>query len=1126
MTGLFAPTDLGAEGNRAGFRLERLELYNWGTFDARVWAFDLAGHNGLLTGDIGSGKSTIVDAVTTLLMPANKISYNKAAGAEVRERSLRSYVLGHYKSERNETTGTSRPKGLRDGKSYSVVLGVFRNRGFDTEVTLAQVFWWKDASQGQPERFFATADRALTITGDFADFGTEIVALRRRLRKAGVNVRDGFPEYSREFRRLLSIASEQALDLFHQTVSMKSVGNLTDFVRGHMLEPFDSAEWIDKLVTHFDDLTRAHDAVRRARDQLAILEPLLRDCDQNDEIALRRAELGAQRSGLRFYFADLEAELYRVRADRLEREITTVEGLRDRAADEVADLRGREKQLELERAGLGGDRISQIGKEIAETQKVRDERQTKAERYDELLRAAGLDTVGSREQFDERRRVVGERASDVEEALSDLRNIEVDYEIERRGLVEQAREINAELMSLRHRRTNIPKRSLDLRAMLCADLGIEESRIPFAGELIQVQDDEREWEGAAERVLHSFGLSLLVEQGDYRQVSEWINGRHLGARLVYYRVPATLLRRTESTSPDALAHKLDVADGPFSGWLRRELDRRARHSCVASMDEFRRTDIAVTPQGQIKEHGGRHEKDDRHRIDDRSRYVLGWSNQHKIDALLEQAQVNMNRTEQLGLSIAEATKTREAVEQVKDALTKLAEVLDYRDIDWESMVGKIGRLEQEKAAIERSSAELTRVSRQLEEVGELLRKAESEHAAQFERQVTLGEQLRVANTAIESAQTILAEAESESAQTVFDAIAGRLGDAVPTDPTQCADELNRITTTISAEIDALNVRATKVANRIIAQMAEFRKRYPTETTDFDDSIESGNEYRSLHRRLVDDDLPRFETEFKNYLNTNTIRDIAGFQSKLDQHRRLIGERIDQINDSLVAIDYNPGRYIRIEPEPTPNTEIRDFRSDLRACTDSSLGTGEDQYSEDKFLQVQALIERFKGREGLTEQDRSWTRRVTDVRNWFLFSASERGRDDDAEYEHYTDSGGKSGGQKEKLAYTILAASLAYQFKLEWGVERAKDFRFAVIDEAFGRGSDDSTRFGLELFRTLGLQLLIVTPLQKIHIIEPYVRSVGFVDNPSGNFSRLQSLTIEEYREQQRLRGLVRVEVGQ
>ena len=55
--------------------------------------------------------------------------------------------------------------------------------------------------------------------------------------------------------------------------------------------------------------------------------------------------------------------------------------------------------------------------------------------------------------------------------------------------------------------------------------------------------------------------------------------------------------------------------------------------------------------------------------------------------------------------------------------------------------------------------------------------------------------------------------------------------------------------------------------------------------------------------------------------------------------------------------------------------------------------------------------------------------------------------------------------------------------------QSKTFRFVVIDEAFGRGSDESARFGLELFRRMGLQLLVVTPLQKIHIIEPFVKAL-------------------------------------
>lgn len=69
----------------------------------------------------------------------------------------------------------------------------------------------------------------------------------------------------------------------------------------------------------------------------------------------------------------------------------------------------------------------------------------------------------------------------------------------------------------------------------------------------------------------------------------------------------------------------------------------------------------------------------------------------------------------------------------------------------------------------------------------------------------------------------------------------------------------------------------------------------------------------------------------------------------------------------------------------------------------------------------------------------------------------------------------------------------------------------VIDEAFGRGSDESTRYGLELFRKLNLQLLIVTPLQKIHVIEAHVNSFHFVSNREGNNSQVSNFTKEEYQ---------------
>ena len=303
-------------------------------------------------------------------------------------------------------------------------------------------------------------------------------------------------------------------------------------------------------------------------------------------------------------------------------------------------------------------------------------------------------------------------------------------------------------------------------------------------------------------------------------------------------------------------------------------------------------------------------------------------------------------------------------------------------------------------------------------------------------------------------------------------------------------------------------------------MTEYKKEWPLETRDVDVNIAAGPEFRSMLDQLRADDLPRFEGRFKELLNENTIREVANFQSQLARERETIKERIARINESLTQIDYNPGRYISLEAQMNLDADIREFQTELRACTEGALtGSEDEQYSEAKFLQVKRIIERFRGREEHADLDRRWTSKVTDVRNWFVFAAGERWREDNSEYEHYADSGGKSGGQKEKLAYTVLAASLAYQFGLEWGVVRSRSFRFVVIDEAFGRGSDESAQYGLQLFAQLNLQLLIVTPLQKIHIIEPFVAGVGFVHNEDGRNSVLRNLSIEEYRaEKQRMQG--------
>lgn len=1117
--------DFVADDRLAGFRLQRLEVFNWGTFDARVWTLALDGHNTLLTGDIGSGKSTLVDAVTTLLVPAHRIAYNKAAGADARERSLRSYVLGHYKSERSDAGGSARPVALRDHNNYSVILGVFHNAGYDQTVTLAQVFWMKDA-QGQPARFYAGAERALSIATDFAGFGSDIVDLRKRLKRDDVEVFDSFPPYGAWFRRRFGIETDQALELFHQTVSMKSVGNLTDFVRQHMLEAFDADSRIQALIGHFDDLNRAHEAVLKAKDQVARLTPLVADCERHAALTAEVESLRACREALRGHFAGLKLGLLDRRLASLTDEHQKLDAQVIRLNDARTSQQLAERELRRAIGDNGGDRLARLEDEIARAEAERTRRQTKAERYGALVEALGLRAATDEGGFIAQRSELEREADQAGQRHANLQNELTELGVEMRRGRDAHAALSAEIDGLKARRSNIDQAQVAMRAALCEALALDEDDMPFVGELIQVREDERDWEGAAERLLRNFGLSLLVPDRHYAAVADWVDRTRLRGRLVYFRVRDTAVRAAElpTLHPDSLVRKLALKpDTPFYAWLEREIAHRFDVACCADAAQFRRETRAITRNGQIKSPGERHEKDDRHRLDDRSRYVLGWSNAAKIAALEARARTEEDRIAELGARIAALMHEQKQAEQRKEQFARLGEYRDFSELDWPPLAREVARLQEEKRQLEAASDLLRELNSRLEallaglvELEGKLDAKKSERAKTEQKIADLKAQREQTQAVFDEADPVALAAHGNAIETLRAELLGEHLFSVET----CDNREQDLRHALQDRIDAETSRAGRLASKIVHAMSDYKNSYRLETDEVDAAVEAAADYRHMLDQLRGDDLPRFEARFKQLLNENTINEIANFQSQLNREREEIRERIGRINDSLTRIDYNPGRYILLEAQPTQDAEIRDFQAELRACTENTLtGSGDAQYSEAKFLQVRHIIERFRGREGQTEADRRWRAKVTDVRNWFVFAASERWREDDSEHEHYSDSGGKSGGQKEKLAYTILAASLAYQFGLEWGALRSRTFRFVVIDEAFGRGSDESAEYGLRLFEQLRLQLLIVTPLQKIHIIEPFVSSVGFVHNEGGRASQLRNLSIEEYREEKRAHAL-------
>lgn len=1116
-----------------GYRLHYMELLNWGTFNGQIWSIHPDGENSLLTGAVGSGKSTVVDALTCLLVPHNKIVFNKAAGAESKERSLTSYVKGNYSAKSDELLNAGKAVSLRyknpQDATYTVILANFHNEGYHTDVSLAQLFWIEN---GSLRKQLFIASQPLSIQEHFSGFN-DVKALKKRFRSLEYIelFEDNFSKYSQRFRQLFGMNSDKAIDLFYQTVSMKSVSSLTEFVRNQMLETSNIQEQIEELKRRFDDLHQAHAAVVEARKQRDMLKPLESLEQDFKEVIARLEETDVLiSSAIPAYFAEKKYTLVQEDIADCQRRLLKLEAQITQAEQELDECRDKIGNLKYAIRENGGDRIEQIEGEIRQ---YKEEERKKKENHTDYLRLAGaceLPAARTEQSFYGNKKLIENGLEQLKEEI-ERHNQELGELAARHAQTQKDMDAQQEeIISLRQRTNQLPSSMLEIRSQIAESLGISETEIPFAGELLKVRNAEKEWEGALERLLHGFALSMLVPDAYYPQVSGFINANRLmdknqkGVRLEYFRIPQGQKLQTgqlEDLHPNSAVFKLEIKpDTPFRNWLEKELVHRFDLKCV-SLEEFQQVSDGITKEGQIKTGRIRHVKDDRRDLWDRRNFVLGWNNHDKIKAIEMYLTKLKEQSSQEDTAIAEKRNQVRTLSDRQTAFQRLNLLKDWNELDWQRISEQIALLEQEKKQLSESNDTMKTLQEQLAQAKteeERLRtdcdKKKDERGG-YRRQVANHENL------LPSLKEELNRFPEEK-KTVYYPLIDEILQQQNYSPS--IHNIDRMKTDISNRQSGIRMNLQKKSDslygKVLKVIKDYRSAFPSEVLEIPEEVEATGEYVAKLHQIEREGLPAHEARLKEMLNTTTINDICTFDNKLDMHAKQIQEKIAIINKHLEAIEFNKGTYIRIQTVNSQDPEIIRFKADLKACYSNLLNAG-DTYTEERFEQVQHILDRFRSNEN---RDIEWTAKVTDVRRWFLFNASERYRSDDSEKEFYAGTSGKSGGQKEKLAYTILASALAYQFGLNYEEEKSKSFRFVVIDEAFGRGDDESTQFGLDLFKRLNLQLLIVTPLQKIHVIENYIRSVHYVSNPGGADSQIRNLSIEEYKsEKENYQNLIQIE---
>lgn len=1106
-------------GTGSGYRLERLEVYNWGTFDSSRGNVHIVRPQGvatLLIGQNGSGKSTLVDAVLTLLVRPVVRNYNVAAGARKQERDERTYLKGAYGRLGRDEDNHAEIKFLRpDGRHYSVLLACFRN-GQGDAFTLAQVLHLR--ADGSVDKVYCYAPGERSIAEDCANLeGAE--RIRQQMESRGFRATKTYNEYFNWLARATNIRPK-AMDMFNQTVAVKDIQSLNHFIRDHMLEAQPWRKKIDALQTHFTQLREAHESLVRVRRQFEILTPLAEKAvayrEQSDELSRVKRRLQAADS----FFRQRTVDLFEPACEVLKHEITRLTKRKQEQEDALSEQREQARHIQNEIEQAGGDRLKQLPWHI-KTEALK--AQSKREAWTTLKNALSMlglpATVLDADALRQIHNRLPDLITDIERNTAAL-NRDRDERVLARGTLNRQREEDAEeLRALQQRQGNLPEWLASLRRQLCQDLRLPEKDLVFAAELIAVRPDERAWQASVEMVLRGFGLSLLVPQRHYGVVSSYVNRTRLsdsrghGQRLTYLRVGERIssARGAGGLGSQSLLAKVELREGhPLVPWVRAELEQRFAARCCDSIEEFQAAqEFAMTRERHLKSRGGqRHEKDDRDRVANPRHFILGWNNKEKqrhlateIERLDVEIRAHDQAVEKIAHQLRQFQRQEGAIEVVKGNP-------DFSAIDYCSHERAKAELEKEKQLLEEGNETIQFLRQRLTSIEKVIKRVDQQRSETIKSEERTEQRLSQAQQLVRNATAILNERRADESLAVhaecFDEIEEVLPDALTVDSLLGLEQ--QFKEQQRQQVDDLGKLLAPLERDLYAKMNQYLRTFPDEQSDLDATIESLDSFCSLHEQIERDDLPRHEDRFKERLNEKVIQEIGLLNGAFQTERTEIASKIELLNQSLQQLDYRPGTFMRLEPRPVRDREIVEFQNSLKECLAGTF-EGTLEADEARYLRIEKLLTRLR------EEER-WRDKVTDVRRWFDFVARELDRQTQQEKAFYEDSTGQSGGEKAKLAFTILVAAIAYQYDIDPSRPSSERFSFVVVDEMFSKVDDQYATYALELFKKFGLQLLIVAPLDaKARVTEPYVRHyLHVVKDPTTSCSELFSMTAREFEE--------------
>ena len=1086
----------------AGFRLRRVELRNWGTFNGDChYVMNLACASACLTGLNGSGKSTLIDALLTLLVPHEFRNYNVAAtgaGAK-RERTPKTYILGAYGKEESSESNRGQSRFLRKPGTISVLLAVFHDAVFNKSVTLLQLHWITASGEHAARYLCKEAE------GSIANLGIgnlAVTAFKDHFEKTGWSYETTFEPYEGRFIGLLRIPSRQALKLLCRTVSVKDVPSVTEFIRTLMLEPFPVEKNLDAIETHFSDLDRIHTQLEETTREIELLKPIA-----EHHVAYQVAHEETQR--LDNVKRAAEIVLARDAGLTVDAEVATLERRKSAAEAEIARLKGdlgviEQRIIELKVSMRQDETGAAIERLQAEEKKLSEELIGVRRMRDTLrqwLTALGRpDGVPPASEFDQLKTWAATQKQRSDEQMAQAMKASGAKSVEARAASDAASSLADEIRGMDGKRDKIPGVFRGMRHEICEDLKLDEAALPFVGELLDVSAAESAWRESLEVLLHGFALSVLVPQEHYQRFSAYVEKSKFRKRLVYFSVPKGTGASVGLDSGKAYGKIVIRPDAWCRAWLQERLISNFPHRCANTMEEFWREDGPAITKNRHLKGGARHVKEGTD--SERDYDLLGWSNTAKLETMRKKLDLLHQQARTLKTEADTLEKTARGFTSGMALLDKVVAIPSYRSLDEAGVTAELTAATDRRCELEDTNEKWKTLNATLQEA--------------IAEQAIVGKQHEAAITDASAFKTEIKnwqEKRKDYART-FNAAALAEFDWKPLEPEVDAfrrgeplvirsldRQIRVVLDAIASDLQAQREAKSKAERPLLVAIGRFldATKLKGYSSNWNATAETAPALVAHLNHLVSENFHTQQKEFTAMMRKVLLDDLRVGDGDLQVQSRANRDRIAELNTTLSEIPYNEETRIQIVTRPSREHAVLTYRAKLEECTKHSVAMSNEQLAE-KFKAVKALVTYIR-------EKRSEAEKGANPNNWDTFALLEAKPGDDPKLgEWHSDADGNSGGQKAKLACTIVAAAMAFQLK-HTRTRQSNAFRLVMVDEIFSKSDDVNSGYALAIFEKFDFQLLLVTPRDgRLKLVQPYVGSFHLAQNPHRNASSITSMT--------------------